>query len=108
VNKKMADLTSPRPALAFVFVEEAQFSIDDGHFGFSPDGQPGQGPVNTWLNTPGQWHGGATFSFADGHASFRKWMDGSTLAINSLPGGNDNSPDHSDLRYVQNALATKK
>ena len=108
VNKKMAQVTSPRPALAFVFVEEAQFSIDDGHFGFGPDGFPGQGPQNIWLNMPGQWHKGATFSFADGHASFRKWVDGSTLAITTNPGGTDNSPDHSDLRYVQNALATKQ
>ncbi|HZI32371.1 MAG TPA: type II secretion system protein, partial [Candidatus Binatia bacterium] len=108
VNKKMSDITTPRPALAFVFLEEAQYSIDDGHFGFSPDGQPGQGPVNYWWNMPGQWHKGATFSFADGHASFRKWMDGTTLAISSNPGGNDLSADHADLRYVQSILAQKK
>ncbi len=108
VNKKMAQITTPRPVSAFVFVEEAQFSIDDGHFGFGPDGAPGQGPQNIWLNTPGQWHGGANFSFADGHASFRKWVDGTTKAIYTNPGGTDTSPDHSDLRYVQNALATKQ
>jgi len=34
-------------------------------------------------------------------------MDGTTLAIRSNPGGNDLSPDHADLRYVQSALATK-
>jgi prepilin-type processing-associated H-X9-DG protein len=108
VNKKTADITAPRPALAFVFTEEAEFSIDDGHFGFSPDGSPGQGPINSWLNMPGLWHRGATFSFADGHVEFRKWMDGSTLQISTNPGGTDNSTDHADLRYVQNALATKK
>jgi prepilin-type N-terminal cleavage/methylation domain-containing protein/prepilin-type processing-associated H-X9-DG protein len=107
VNKKMSDLTSPRPVGAFVFTEEAQFSIDDGHFGFSPDGLPGGGPENSWLNMPGQWHRGANFSFADGHASFRKWMNGSTLKINANPGGTDLSADHSDLRYVQSILATK-
>jgi prepilin-type N-terminal cleavage/methylation domain-containing protein/prepilin-type processing-associated H-X9-DG protein len=108
VNKKTADITQPRPVNAFVFVEEAQYSIDDGHFGFSPSGQPGAGPINNWLNMPAQWHKGATFSFADGHASFRKWMDGTTLHINSNPGGNDLSADHADIRYVQDALATKK
>jgi prepilin-type N-terminal cleavage/methylation domain-containing protein/prepilin-type processing-associated H-X9-DG protein len=107
LNKKMSEVTKPRPALAFVFLEESQYSIDDGHFGFTPDGQPGQGPVNYWWNVPGQWHKGATFSFADGHASFRKWIDGSTLAISTNPGGADTSLDHADLRYVQNALATK-
>ncbi len=107
VNKKLADVTKPGPSSAFVFVEEAEFSIDDGHFGFTPDGTPGQGPENIWLNMPGQWHRGADFSFADGHVEFRKWVDGATLAIRSNPGGNDSSPDHSDLRYVQSALATK-
>jgi prepilin-type N-terminal cleavage/methylation domain-containing protein len=108
VNKKTADITQPAPALAFVFVEEAQYSIDDGHFGFSPSGLPGAGPINSWLNMPAQWHKGATFSYADGHASMRKWINGSTLGINSNPGGNDNSTDHADLRFVQDALATKK
>jgi prepilin-type N-terminal cleavage/methylation domain-containing protein/prepilin-type processing-associated H-X9-DG protein len=106
VNKKTADITKPRPSLAFVFVEEAEFSIDDGHFGFTPDGQPGGGPENIWLNVPGLWHKGATFSFADGHASFRKWMDGTTLQISSTSTP-DASAAHADLRYVQNALATK-
>jgi prepilin-type N-terminal cleavage/methylation domain-containing protein/prepilin-type processing-associated H-X9-DG protein len=107
VNTKTAHITSPRPSLAFVLLEEAEFSIDDGHFGFSPDGIPGAGPVNNWLNMPGLWHRGATFSFADGHASFRKWVNGTTLQIKTNPGGNDLAADHSDLRYVQNALATK-
>ena len=106
VNKKTSDITAPRPALAFVFTEEAEFSIDDGHFGFTPDGLPTQGPENIWLNVPGLWHHGATFSFADGHVSFRKWADGSTMQINATS-ANDVSADHADLRYVQNILATK-
>ena len=108
VNKKMSEITTPRPVLAFVFVEEAEYSNDDGHFGFSPSGLPNGGPINSWLNMPGQWHKGANFSFADGHASFRKWTDGTTLQIHDNPGGADLSTDHSDLRYVQDALATKK
>ena len=108
VNKKMSEITTPRPVLAFVFVEEAEYSNDDGHFGFSPSGLPNGGPINSWLNMPGQWHKGANFSFADGHASFRKWTDGTTLQIHDNPGGTDLSTDHSDLRYVQDALATKK
>jgi prepilin-type processing-associated H-X9-DG protein len=106
VNKKTGDITTPKPTLAFVFTEEAEFSIDDGHFGFSPDGTPGQGPINIWYNVPALWHRGANFSFADGHASFRKWMDGSTLAITTLT-WTDRAAMHSDLRYVQSILATK-
>jgi len=106
VNQKTGDINNPKPSLAFVFVEEAEFSIDDGHFGFSPDGMPGQGPVNIWYNVPALWHRGASFSFADGHAGVRKWMNSSTLGINSLT-TTDTSADHADLRYVQSVLATK-
>jgi len=107
-NLTLTDITSPRPPDAFVFVEEAEFSIDDGHFGFSPSGIPGQGPVNTWENVPGLWHRGANFSFADGHAGFRKWMDGSTMAINHTVWNDIYAiPNHQDLRYVQSITAAK-
>ncbi len=106
VNKKTSDISRPKPTQAFVFAEEAEFSIDDGHFGFSPDGTPGQGPINIWYNIPALWHRGANFSFADGHASFRKWRNRSTLNIRSLS-VTDPTPDPADLRYVQSILATK-
>ena len=106
VNKKMNDLTTPRPVNAFVFTEEAEFSIDDGHFGFSPDGLPGQGPVNTWYNVPALWHGGANFSYADGHAAYRRWLNGTTRAITATV-TTDTAADHGDLRFVQSILATK-
>lgn len=105
VNRKMSDITTPKPALVFVFVEESENSIDDGHFGFSPEGVPPT--VNTWLNIPALWHGGANFSFADGHASYRKWINGSTLKITSISVP-DTAPNHEDLRYVQSILATTK
>lgn len=106
VNKKMTDINTPKPVDAFVFVEEAEFSIDDGHFGFSPSGQPGQGPVNTWYNIPGQWHRGANFAYADGHSQFRRWVNSSTLNIAATTAA-DAAADHADLRFVQNTLATK-
>ncbi len=107
VNKTLSDITKPRPPDAFVFTEEAEFSIDDGHFGFTPSGLPGQSPINVWLNVPGLWHRGANFSFADGHASFRKWMDSSTLAITYTSKLDAALPNHADLRYVQSILAAK-
>ena len=107
VNFKLGDITKPKPPDAFVFTEEAEFSIDDGHFGFTPSGLPGQGPINVWLNVPGLWHRGANFSFADGHASFHKWMDSSTLAITYTTKPDAALPNHSDLRYVQSILAAK-
>jgi prepilin-type N-terminal cleavage/methylation domain-containing protein/prepilin-type processing-associated H-X9-DG protein len=106
VNQKTSEIKTPNPVNAFVFTEEAEFSIDDGHFGFSPDGLPTQGPVNIWYNVPASYHNGANFSFADGHVSFRKWVNGTTKAIAATV-TTDTSADHADLRYVQSIVATR-
>src|SRR6185369_7307447 len=101
VNRKTTDITKPRPSLAFVFLEESENTIDDGHFGFYPE--------NTsfiWLNIPGQWHGGAEFAFADGHAGYRKWLEPTTLTMITNP-TTDPAPKHLDIRYVQAAVATR-
>jgi prepilin-type processing-associated H-X9-DG protein len=89
-----------------VFVEEAQFSIDDGMFGFSPSGLPGSTPVNTWYNVPAMVHRGSNFAFADNHVEFRRWRDSSTLNIPNIT-YTDPGPDYSDLRWVQDITATR-
>ncbi|HSY19386.1 MAG TPA: prepilin-type N-terminal cleavage/methylation domain-containing protein [Candidatus Acidoferrales bacterium] len=106
VNHKTGDIRRPGPSSAMVFVEEAQFSIDDGDFGFSPSGLPGSGPVNTWYNIPAMVHRGSNFAFADNHVEFRRWHDGSTLNIPSIT-YTDPGPDYSDLRWVQDITATR-
>ena len=89
VNKKSADITSP-PSKAFVF-DEDESSIDDGCFGFAPEG-------NVWFKTPATRHSsGAIFSFADGHSEYWKWRD------NFL-----NHPNNSNLQRLQAAKATKQ
>jgi prepilin-type N-terminal cleavage/methylation domain-containing protein/prepilin-type processing-associated H-X9-DG protein len=66
VNKKTGNITTPPPAQACVFLDEHEVSIDDGHFGFAPEG-------NIWMNLPALWHNrGCDFSFADGHAEHFK------------------------------------
>jgi len=42
VNRKAGEIRNPGPSSAMVFVEEAQFSIDDGMFGFHPADSPGE------------------------------------------------------------------
>jgi prepilin-type N-terminal cleavage/methylation domain-containing protein len=107
VNKKTSEIRNPSPASAMVFVEEAQYSIDDGMFGFSPSGLPGNGPVNTWYNIPAMVHRGSNFAFADNHVLFRRWRDGSTKNIRSITVA-DPGPDYSDLRWVQDITATRQ
>ena len=97
VNYKTTDITKPKASLAFVFTEESENSIDDGHFGFLPEG-------DRWLNIPGLVHRGGNFSFADGHSEFFKWKDGRTLAINQK---DITIPGDLDIRPIQRALATK-
>lgn len=102
VNKKTSDITNPKPPLAFVFVDEHYNSIDDGHFGFSPEG-------GTWYNLPSLWHdNGDVFAFADGHTEYFRWREAETLRIlkvGTIPA--TTSANNLDLKRVQAALATK-
>lgn len=99
VNKKTIDIRSPHPSQAFVFLDEHQNSIDDGHFGFAPEG-------DKWMNLPAMWHNnGCDFSFADGHAEVFKWRDRRTLAINVI--NSVTTANNPDLKKLQAAVATK-
>lgn len=97
VNIRLSDITAPQPSLAFVFVEEHENSIDDGHFGFVPEG-------DEWLNIPATRHRGAEFSFADGHSEIFNWHDPATLGLTH---GFITTPNDADLSRVEAALATK-
>ena len=73
--KKLSQINRPSPAQAFVFVDESEYTIDDGYFAVIVTG-------NTWQNFPSVRHGGsASFGFADGHAEVKKWIEGSTLTL---------------------------
>lgn len=99
VNKKASEITSPSPAQAFVFLDEHQESIDDGHFGFAPEG-------DVWMNLPAMWHNsGCSFSFADGHAELFKWRDPRTLAIKVI--NSVRTANNPDLKRLQAVVATK-
>jgi prepilin-type processing-associated H-X9-DG protein len=72
-------LTSiPAPAQIFVFLDEHPDSISDGYF-------VNRSAYPEWIRLPASWHnGGATFSYADGHAETHSWTSASTIAP-SLP-----------------------
>ena len=74
---KTGDLTSPGPANTWVILDECPDSINDGFFSvrMQPDA------TAAWTDVPASTHNGAGgFSFADGHAEIKKWMDGNTKA----------------------------
>jgi type II secretory pathway pseudopilin PulG len=65
--KKVSDLTTLTPAMAWVFCDESMFSLNDGYMQMSL-GNP------SYPDVPAAYHGGANcFSFADGHAEAHKW-----------------------------------
>jgi prepilin-type N-terminal cleavage/methylation domain-containing protein/prepilin-type processing-associated H-X9-DG protein len=88
--RKLSDLVSPSPSKAWVFLDEREQSIDDGYFLVFLSEKFGNRPEQ-WGNLPATYHNGAGgFSFADGHAEIRKWLDADTLkpiARNRRPSG---------------------
>lgn len=59
----------PHPASLFVFIDEAEDSIDDAHFLVWPNPDP------RWVNLPAGRHvQSGILSFADGHAEQWKWQ----------------------------------
>jgi prepilin-type N-terminal cleavage/methylation domain-containing protein len=78
VFTKMGDFTDPGPSGTFVLLDEREDSINDGFFVVKMDGYPD--PGTTWMvDFPASYHNRAGgFSFGDGHAEIRKWVDGRT------------------------------
>jgi prepilin-type N-terminal cleavage/methylation domain-containing protein/prepilin-type processing-associated H-X9-DG protein len=93
---KMAELNNPGPAQTWVFIDERENSINDGWFAVD---MYNQGAAATWVDVPAIRHNrGAVLSYADGHAEFRKWVDGRTLDDVS-PG--TPSPNNPDIQWLQ-------
>jgi len=65
---RVAQLVTPPPSLVFVFLDEHENIIEDGHFALHKE------PERSWQNMPADRHGkGAVFSYADGHTALKKW-----------------------------------
>jgi prepilin-type N-terminal cleavage/methylation domain-containing protein/prepilin-type processing-associated H-X9-DG protein len=74
-NVKESDILHPMPAKAFVFLDEAGCTIDDGYFAIDV-AEP------KWQNFVAAWHdNGDNLSFADGHAEHWPWYDTVTSTI---------------------------
>jgi prepilin-type N-terminal cleavage/methylation domain-containing protein/prepilin-type processing-associated H-X9-DG protein len=108
IFRKTSAIVNPSPSQAFVFVDEHEDSIGDGYFAVDPQTV---WPDMWWAELPASRHAGAgTFSFADGHAESRKWVDPRTLVpVRRVKGGYDNySPQNKDILWVQERATSKK
>jgi prepilin-type N-terminal cleavage/methylation domain-containing protein/prepilin-type processing-associated H-X9-DG protein len=94
--RKISDITLPIPSMAFTFIDENPWGIDDGFFVCDPIKQ-------VWINIPASYHNGAGgLSFADGHAEIKKWTDSHVLGCNSTPPlGVQQDPNTGNLAWLQ-------
>jgi prepilin-type processing-associated H-X9-DG protein len=75
VNTRISDLIKPSPSETWVFTDEREDSIEDNLFVVDME----NGPAGL-ASIPGSYHNRAgNFSFADGHAQRRKWLDPRTV-----------------------------
>jgi prepilin-type N-terminal cleavage/methylation domain-containing protein/prepilin-type processing-associated H-X9-DG protein len=80
---KLSNIDRPSPSEAFVFVDEQSESIDDGFYAVVASVRN----AGYWQNTPASRHGNAgQVSFADGHAEFWRWKEGTTSKLKGVNG----------------------
>jgi prepilin-type N-terminal cleavage/methylation domain-containing protein/prepilin-type processing-associated H-X9-DG protein len=94
--RKQADINNPSPSLAFVFIDENPWGINDGFFVCDP-----VPPV--WIDIPASYHNGAGgLSFADGHAEIKKWRDSHVLGVKApLTGSIQQDATIGDLDWLK-------
>jgi len=87
---KVSQVITPGVSQKIVFVDENEYSVDDGCFANWPSGT-----VNpNWWNLAGSRHNhGCNFSFADGHAEFWKWHGSAVLTFTAHYQAPDSSDD---------------
>ena len=79
-NIRESDILHPPPAHAFVFLDEAACTIDDGYYALYVWD-------NVWQNAVAAWHDqGDNLSFADGHAEHWPWYDQFTVTLANYVG----------------------
>ncbi len=114
IIKKLPDMIDPSPTKTYVLLDERDDSINDGYFALTMDGYPDRPAQRNIVDYPSSYHNGAGgFSFADGHAEIKRWLDARTkknyqkdvhLAV--LP--RNPSPNNPDVRWLQDRATGRK
>jgi prepilin-type N-terminal cleavage/methylation domain-containing protein/prepilin-type processing-associated H-X9-DG protein len=102
IFKKTAELTPMGSASAWVFLDEREDSINDGLF---QTDLKSRGPAARIVDYPASYHNKAAgFSFADGHAEIKKWVDPRTCPTVKKGGELQlgvSSPNNPDVAWMQ-------
>jgi prepilin-type N-terminal cleavage/methylation domain-containing protein len=113
--KKYTDMVDPGPAKTWVFLDEREDKINYGNFFTDMTGYP-DAPGN-WrfhFDMPGFYHHRACgFSFADGHAEIKRWVDERTMPPIQEGGSWSGtvyvpSPRNQDIFWMQERSTRKK
>jgi prepilin-type N-terminal cleavage/methylation domain-containing protein/prepilin-type processing-associated H-X9-DG protein len=104
VYRRISDMVDPGPTMTWVFLDEREDSINDGFWVTQMNGYPNLA-TTVIVDYPASYHNGAAgFSFADGHAEIKKWVDkrtmpqlkkGQTIPLNVA------SPNNRDIFWLQ-------
>jgi prepilin-type N-terminal cleavage/methylation domain-containing protein/prepilin-type processing-associated H-X9-DG protein len=85
------------PSQVFVFVDESEWTINDGVFGVY------RAPIQQWEDVPSDRHSqGANLTFSDGHCEHWTWRE--SKQTQTLQSPVMNSDDEQDLQRLQAAL----
>jgi prepilin-type processing-associated H-X9-DG protein len=100
IFRKQADITSPAPVNAWVFIDEHPDSINDALFRVAM--RPSD---NVWYDWPASNHGkSGALAFADGHAEIHRWTD-PVIADHPVSHAKSSSlsatPPYTDLNWLR-------
>jgi prepilin-type N-terminal cleavage/methylation domain-containing protein len=100
IYRKQSDIIAPGPSMAWVFIDENPWTINDGHFVCDPT-------VSNWVDVPATYHNGAGgVTYADGHGEIKRWRDKNVL--NARAAGVTADSKVSDLAWLQERSTVKQ
>ena len=101
--RKMTDIKKPEPVRCMVFIDENDWTIDDGYFAIPVGTNP-----SVFQNAPSARHNrSGSLSFADGHAEIWKWLEPTTPEIKQLDYYPPKRANDRDLKRLQDAILIK-
>jgi prepilin-type N-terminal cleavage/methylation domain-containing protein/prepilin-type processing-associated H-X9-DG protein len=109
IFRKYSDIQRPSPAMAWVFIDEREDSINDGLFQTDLKDRGSSAHI---VDYPAGYHGRAAgILFADGHAEIKHWRDARTtppLNPNGLITLNVLSANNPDVAWLQERSSSHK
>jgi prepilin-type N-terminal cleavage/methylation domain-containing protein/prepilin-type processing-associated H-X9-DG protein len=112
VYLKMSQMVDPGPSKTFLLLDMREDSIDWGNFATDMTGWPDAPGTIGFYDLPGSYHNRAGgFSFADGHAEIKRWLDDRTMPPLITDGGVPDqfrSPYNRDVLWLQERATRSK